>query len=41
MLAAGISMIQREVTVAGLHYMQEDSPHEIGRAIVDWLASIP
>jgi haloalkane dehalogenase len=27
---------QSEVTVAGLHYIQEDSPHEIGRAIADW-----
>jgi haloalkane dehalogenase len=26
---------QREVTVRGLHFMQEDSPHEIGRAIAD------
>jgi haloalkane dehalogenase len=26
-----------EVTVAGRHYIQEDSPHEIGRAIADWL----
>ncbi|MFT7405098.1 haloalkane dehalogenase [Zhongshania sp.] len=25
-----------EVTVAGLHFIQEDSPHEIGRAIADW-----
>jgi haloalkane dehalogenase len=32
---------QREVTVRGLHFMQEDSPHEIGRAIAGWLASIP
>jgi haloalkane dehalogenase len=31
---------QREVTVSGLHFLQEDSPHEIGRAIADWLASI-
>lgn len=30
---------QREVTVAGIHYVQEDSPHEIGRAIADWLTS--
>jgi haloalkane dehalogenase len=28
------------VTVRGLHFLQEDSPHEIGRAIADWLASI-
>jgi haloalkane dehalogenase len=31
---------QREVTVRGLHFMVEDSHHEIGRAIADWLASI-
>jgi hypothetical protein len=28
---------QTEVTVAGLHFIQEDSPHEIGRAVADWL----
>ena len=28
---------QTEVTVAGNHFLQEDSPDEIGRAIVDWL----
>ncbi len=27
---------QTEVTVSGLHFVQEDSPHEIGRAIVAW-----
>ncbi|MBZ2191232.1 haloalkane dehalogenase [Pseudoalteromonas arctica] len=26
-----------EVTVSGIHYIQEDSPHEIGKAISDWL----
>ncbi|MBH0055422.1 haloalkane dehalogenase [Pseudoalteromonas sp. SWXJZ94C] len=26
-----------EVTVSGIHYVQEDSPHEIGKAISDWL----
>ncbi|MCR9092315.1 MAG: haloalkane dehalogenase, partial [Proteobacteria bacterium] len=31
---------QREVTVPGLHFIQEDSPQEIGRAIRDWLAQI-
>ena len=31
---------QREITLRGLHFMQEDSPHEIGQAIADWLASI-
>lgn len=29
---------QTEVTVAGLHFLQEDSPHEIGEAIAQWLA---
>ncbi len=28
-----------EVTVAGSHFIQEDSPHEIGGAIADWLPS--
>ena len=28
---------QTEVTVAGNHFIQEDSPDEIGRAIADWL----
>jgi haloalkane dehalogenase len=31
---------QQEVTVRGRHFLQEDSPHEIGQAIVAWLASI-
>ena len=26
-----------EKTVAGVHFVQEDSPDEIGRAIVDWM----
>ena len=26
-----------EVTVAGNHFIQEDSPHEIGRTVADWL----
>ena len=29
---------QEEVTVAGNHFIQEDSPHEIGQAISSWLA---
>ncbi len=29
---------QTEVTVAGNHFVQEDSPDEIGRAIADWYA---
>ncbi len=28
---------QTEVTVAGVHFVQEDSPDEIGRAIAEWL----
>jgi haloalkane dehalogenase len=31
---------QREVTVKGVHFIQEDSPDEIGRAIADWYKSI-
>src|SRR5262245_62088488 len=30
---------QTEVTVSGVHYVQEDSPDEIGRAIADWMES--
>lgn len=29
---------QTEITVPGRHFIQEDSPHEIGAAIVDWMA---
>jgi haloalkane dehalogenase len=31
---------QTEVTVRGLHFLQEDSPNEIGRAIADWLLAM-
>jgi haloalkane dehalogenase len=31
---------QTEVTVAGNHFLQEDSPDEIGQAIASWLADI-
>jgi haloalkane dehalogenase len=31
---------QAEVTVAGVHYVQEDSPDEIGRAIAGWLGAL-
>ncbi len=31
---------QREVTVKGIHFVQEDSPAEIGQAIADWCASL-
>jgi haloalkane dehalogenase len=30
---------QQEVTVKGIHFVQEDSPHEIGEAIVDFLTT--
>jgi haloalkane dehalogenase len=29
---------QTEVTVAGIHFIQEDSADEIGAAIVDWMS---
>ncbi|HSJ72443.1 MAG TPA: haloalkane dehalogenase [Acidimicrobiia bacterium] len=31
---------QREVTVAGIHFIQEDSPDEIGQAIAQWRAGL-
>ncbi len=31
---------QQEVTVAGIHFIQEDSPDEIGAAIRTWLTQI-
>ncbi|MGI9648335.1 MAG: haloalkane dehalogenase, partial [Acidimicrobiia bacterium] len=31
---------QREMTVVGKHYYQEDSPHELGRAIADWASTL-
>jgi haloalkane dehalogenase len=31
---------QTEVTVAGSHFVQEDSPHEIGEAIAAWYRSL-
>jgi haloalkane dehalogenase len=31
---------QTEVTVRGIHFIQEDSPDEIGRAIADWLEEL-
>jgi haloalkane dehalogenase len=29
-----------EVTVAGRHYVQEDSPDEIGRAVCGWIGTL-
>jgi haloalkane dehalogenase len=31
---------QSEVTVPGLHFLQEDSPAEIGQAVADWVRKI-
>jgi haloalkane dehalogenase len=31
---------QKEVTVAGIHYLQEDSPDAIGAAVAEWLRSL-
>ncbi len=31
---------QSEVTVEGVHFVQEDSPDEIGQAVADWLKSL-
>ena len=31
---------QREVTVPGQHFLQEDSPNEIGQAIAEWYRSL-
>jgi haloalkane dehalogenase len=28
------------VTVSGIHFVQEDSPDEIGRAIVGWMKTL-
>ena len=31
---------QTEVTVKGIHFVQEDSPYEIARAIAGWMARL-
>lgn len=31
---------QQEITVKGSHFLQEDSPDEIGRAVADWMKSL-
>jgi len=31
---------QTEVTVAGLHFVQEDSPDEIGQAVAGWMKTL-
>jgi haloalkane dehalogenase len=47
LLAAGANLdtarswpAQTEVTVAGVHFIQEDSPDEIGQAIVGWMRTL-
>jgi len=47
LLAGGVNLdtvrawpVQTEVTVAGIHFVQEDSPDEIGRAIVRWMEGL-
>ena len=32
---------QTEVTVKGTHFIQEDSPHEIGRAVAAFVGRLP
>jgi len=29
-----------EKTVAGIHFVQEDSPDEIGRAVAEWMGTL-
>ena len=31
---------QKEVTVAGIHFLQEDSPDEIGQGVAEWLKAL-
>jgi haloalkane dehalogenase len=31
---------QTEVTISGLHFVQEDSPDEIGRAVAGWMKAL-
>jgi haloalkane dehalogenase len=31
---------QTEITVPGIHFIQEDSPHEIGAALAAWYGSL-
>ncbi len=32
---------QDEITLDGKHYIQEDAPHELGRAVAEWIARLP
>ena len=31
---------QQEITVRGTHFIQEDSPDEVGRAVADFVAKL-
>jgi len=31
---------QEEVSVKGIHFLQEDSPSDIGRAIAEWYVTL-
>jgi hypothetical protein len=31
---------QKEVSVKGIHFIQEDSPDEIGQALADWISTL-
>ena len=31
---------QEEITVPGIHFVQEDSPHEIGAALANWIEGL-
>ena len=31
---------QQEVEVAGIHFIQEDSPDEIGQAVASWMDAL-
>ena len=31
----------QEATVRGIHFLQEDSPHEMGRILAEWVAGLP
>jgi haloalkane dehalogenase len=32
--------VQTEVRVKGIHFIQEDSPDEIGQAVADWMKTL-
>jgi hypothetical protein len=40
-VSRGAASDQQEVTVRGSHFIQEDSPAELGQAISDFLARPP